>query len=107
MLAHQCQRMLIDLIEIRPFLAIDFDVDEERVHPLGDLRAFEAFMRHHMAPMAGGIADREQDLLNPISVNVLRAVPGSGFVVWGARTFGSDASWRYVPVRRMAIFLRT
>jgi phage tail sheath protein FI len=52
------------------------------------------------------VSDVEQDQLNPISVNVIRSVPGSGFVVWGARTFGSDASWRYVPVRRMAIFLR-
>lgn len=56
--------------------------------------------------LASTVSDREQDVLNPISVNVLRTVPGSGFVVWGARTFGSDASWRYVPVRRMAIFLR-
>jgi phage tail sheath protein FI len=52
------------------------------------------------------VSDLEQDRLNPISVNVIRTVPGSGFVVWGARTFGSDASWRYTSVRRMAIFLR-
>jgi hypothetical protein len=39
-------------------------------------------------------------------VNAIRTVPNSGLVVWGARTIGSDASWRYVPVRRMAIFLR-
>jgi phage tail sheath protein FI len=56
--------------------------------------------------LATTVSDREQDVLNPISVNVLRTVPGSGFVVWGTRTFGSDTSWRYVPVRRMAIFLR-
>ena len=37
---------------------------------------------------------------------MIRTVPGSGFVVWGTRTFGSDAAWRYIPVRRMAIFLR-
>ncbi|HVN06227.1 MAG TPA: phage tail sheath subtilisin-like domain-containing protein [Bryobacteraceae bacterium] len=57
--------------------------------------------------LATTVSDAEQDTLNPISVNVIRTVPGSGFVVWGTRTFGSDASWRYVPVRRMAIFLRT
>jgi uncharacterized protein len=56
--------------------------------------------------VATTVSDVEQDTLNPISVNVIRTVPGSGFVVWGARTFGSDASWRYIPVRRMAIFLR-
>jgi phage tail sheath protein FI len=56
--------------------------------------------------VATTVSDVEQDTLNPISVNVIRTVPGSGFVVWGARTFGSDASWRYIPVRRTAIFLR-
>jgi uncharacterized protein len=52
------------------------------------------------------ISDAEQDSLNPVMVNAIRTVPNSGLVVWGARTIGSDASWRYVPVRRMAIFLR-
>jgi phage tail sheath protein FI len=56
--------------------------------------------------VATPVSDVEQDRLNPISVNIGRSVPGSGYVVWGARTFGSDASWRYIPVRRMAIFLR-
>lgn len=52
------------------------------------------------------VSDTEQDQLNPINVNVIRTVPGGGIVVWGTRTIGSDASWRYIPVRRMAIFLR-
>ncbi len=52
------------------------------------------------------VSDTEQDLLNPIMINVVRTVPTSGIVVWGARTIGSDASWRYIPVRRLAIFLR-
>ena len=65
------------------------------------------------AGVAGALApfvqtgDTEQDQLNPLLINVLRSVPGSGLVVWGTRTLGSDASWRYIPVRRMAIFLRT
>lgn len=56
--------------------------------------------------VATTVSDTEQDLLNPIKVNVIRTVPGSGIVVWGTRTIGSDAEWRYIPVRRMAIFLR-
>jgi len=52
------------------------------------------------------ISDTEQDSLNPVMVNAIRTVPNSGLVVWGSRTIGSDASWRYVPVRRIAIFLR-
>lgn len=43
----------------------------------------------------------EHDLLNPISVNVIRSFPGRGIRVWGARTLSSDASWRYIPVRRL------
>jgi len=57
--------------------------------------------------LATTVSDTEQDSLNPVNVNVLRTVPGSGIVVWGARTIGSDAEWRYISVRRMAIFLRT
>jgi phage tail sheath protein FI len=56
--------------------------------------------------VAVNVSDTEQDQLNPVGVNVIRTVPGSGFVVWGTRTIGSDAAWRYIPVRRMAIFLR-
>jgi uncharacterized protein len=37
---------------------------------------------------------------------VIRTVPGSGLVSWGTRTIGSDPDWRYIPVRRMAIFIR-
>jgi phage tail sheath protein FI len=50
--------------------------------------------------------DAQQDLLNPLGVNCLRNQPAGGDVVWGARTLRPDTEWRYVPVRRMAIFLR-
>jgi uncharacterized protein len=43
----------------------------------------------------------EHDLLNPASVNVIRSFPGRGIRVWGARTLSSDASWRYINVRRL------
>ncbi|MEX1018380.1 MAG: phage tail sheath subtilisin-like domain-containing protein [Litorilinea sp.] len=43
----------------------------------------------------------EQDTLNPIGVNCVRAFPGMGYRVWGARTLSSDASWRYINVRRL------
>jgi phage tail sheath protein FI len=65
----------------------------------------EAGVAGALAPLTV-VSDTEQDQLNPIMVNVIRSVPGSGLVVWGTRTIGSDASWRYIPVRRMAIFLR-
>jgi phage tail sheath protein FI len=43
----------------------------------------------------------EQDTLNPIGVNCVRAFPGRGIRVWGARTLSSDGSWRYINVRRL------
>ncbi|MDQ4068217.1 MAG: phage tail sheath subtilisin-like domain-containing protein [Actinomycetota bacterium] len=42
--------------------------------------------------------------LNPLGVNCLRPFPGSGPVVWGARTTSPD--WKYLPVLRTALFLR-
>ncbi len=51
------------------------------------------------------INDSMQGLLNPNSVNVLRRFPGRGIRVWGARTLASDPLWKYVPVRRLFIFL--
>lgn len=52
--------------------------------------------------------DVEQGNLNPApyNVNVIRQFAASGNVIWGARTVSSDAEWRYIPVRRMAIMLR-
>ena len=51
--------------------------------------------------------DLHSDELNPEGVNALRQIPGAGRVVWGARTQIPASEWRYVPVRRTAIFLRT
>ena len=51
--------------------------------------------------------DAQQDFLNPIGVNVIRTFPASGIVIWGARTLAtrSDPEYRYIPIRRTAIFL--
>ncbi|MEJ2854006.1 MULTISPECIES: phage tail sheath family protein [unclassified Saccharothrix] len=47
----------------------------------------------------------EQELLNPIGVNCIRAFPGRGIRVWGARTLSSDPAWRYLNVRRLFNYL--
>ncbi|CUU59572.1 hypothetical protein Ga0074812_12942 [Parafrankia irregularis] len=47
----------------------------------------------------------EHDELNPVGVNVIRAFPGRGIRVWGARTLSSDPAWRYVNVRRLFNYL--
>jgi phage tail sheath protein FI len=55
------------------------------------------------------IDDEEQQGLNVDStsgqsINAIRAFPGKGILVWGARTLaGNDNEWRYVNVRRLFI----
>src|SRR5262249_16095794 len=51
------------------------------------------------------ITKREQDVLNPQNINVLRAFAGRGNRVWGARVLTSDSAWRYVPVRRLFLMI--
>jgi phage tail sheath protein FI len=55
----------------------------------------------------GRMTDQRQGLLNPIGVDCLRDFPNIGTAVFGARTLVTltDEQWRYVPVRRMALFL--
>jgi hypothetical protein len=43
----------------------------------------------------------QQGELNPVGVNCLRAFPGRGIRVWGARTLSDDPAWSYVNVRRL------
>lgn len=47
------------------------------------------------------LSDLEQAELNPMSVNCLRAFPGRGIRVWGARTLNPDPAWMYINVRRL------
>lgn len=52
------------------------------------------------------LLDPDQDLLNPIGLSCIRDRPGAGIVSWGSRTLSSDPEWRYIPVRRTALFLK-
>jgi phage tail sheath protein FI len=55
------------------------------------------------------LTDNENGVLNPLGLNCVRLLPVYGPVSWGARTLvGDDADaseWKYVPVRRFALFL--
>jgi hypothetical protein len=57
----------------------------------------------------GRMTDMRQGVLNPKGVNCIRSFPGIGSVVFGARTVVTEnpayQPWRYVPVRRMALFI--
>src|SRR5262245_40444502 len=58
---HHLDGAHINGIEIRPFLTINFDIDEVGVEQFGGHLILEAFMRQDVTPMAGGIADTEMD----------------------------------------------
>ncbi len=63
-----------------------------------------------LAPMVL-VTNEMQDNLNVDpstgkSINIIRAFSGKGILIWGARTLaGNDNEWRYVPVRRLYIFI--
>jgi len=90
-------------------------VDGKMVPPSGHLAGLyarcDAERGVHKAPanevlrgvigLEKNVSRNEQDLLNPIAVNCIRSFPAQGIRVWGARTLASDASWRYINVRRL------
>jgi len=51
------------------------------------------------------ITKAEQDILNPLGINCIRAFKGRGIRVWGARTISTDPLWKYVNVRRLFLYL--
>ena len=51
------------------------------------------------------ITQAEQGGLNKVGINCIRAFPGRGIRVWGARTMSSDPEWRYINVRRLFNFV--
>lgn len=50
------------------------------------------------------VTDKEQELLNPAGINVIRSMPGRGIRVWGARTL-NQGEWKYINVRRLFMYL--
>lgn len=55
------------------------------------------------------LTDVENGRLNSRGVNCLRSFPASGIVAWGARTLAGDdesgSEFKYIPVRRTALFI--
>jgi phage tail sheath protein FI len=71
---------------------------------------YEALVQNTLGVVPSGrMTDPRQGTLNPLGVNCLRTFPGIGTVVFGARTLVAAnpafQQYRYVPVRRMALFL--
>jgi phage tail sheath protein FI len=47
----------------------------------------------------------ERESLQRAGIGDIRAVTNRGIVLWGARTTSDDPEWRYINIRRYAIFL--
>jgi hypothetical protein len=48
----------------------------------------------------------DSDVLNSRGIDLIRSFPAQGIRVWGERTTTSeDSDWKYIPVRRLMIFL--
>lgn len=41
------------------------------------------------------------------NINALKQITSSTYVAWGARTLSSNPEWKYVPVRRLALFVES
>ena len=55
---------LVNVIEIRPLLPVDLDVNEMFVHYLGYFIVFKGLVRHHVAPVARTVADAKKNWLS-------------------------------------------
>lgn len=56
---------------------------------------------HGVFDLRVDLTDTIQGRLNNLGVNCLRAFPGRGIRIWGARTLSNDPNWTYVSVRRL------
>ena len=85
---HHLADAHVDPVDVRPLLAIDLDADEGLVEEGGHGLVLEGFMGHDMAPVAGGVADGEEDrLVFPFA----RAKASSP---QGYQSTGFSACWR-------------
>jgi hypothetical protein len=55
--------------------------------------------------LAQDLTSGEADALNVAGVGMLRAFVGQGIRIWGVRTIADDQELKYVPVRRLLLFL--
>ena len=106
---HGLAGLHVDRVEVRALLAVELHAHEQLVHQPRGFLVLEGLALHHVAPVAGGIADREQDrpvllarasqgLLAPGMpvhrvVLVLEEV-GRGLVGQAVRHLGRGYPWR-------------
>jgi phage tail sheath protein FI len=86
---------------------------------LGQYMRTDASRGVHKAPagvqtvIAGAVqpyinySNAQQDTLSQSQVNLIKTIPGTGVVIWGARTQATITPDRYVSIRRLLISLKT
>jgi hypothetical protein len=60
---HPLDGLHVEGVDVRALLAIDLHAHEAFVHQAGRAGILEGLVRHHVTPMAGGIADRYEHRL--------------------------------------------
>ena len=60
---HRLHRSHVDRVHVGALLAVDLHRDEVLVHDRGRLGVLEGLVLHHVAPVAGGVADRDEQRL--------------------------------------------
>ena len=58
---HRLHGVHVDRVDVRALLAVDLHADEVVVHDQRDVRVLEGLVLHDVAPVAGGVPDRDQD----------------------------------------------
>ncbi len=58
-----------------------------------------------MAELEYKLSDGENGSLSQLGVNCLRSFRGLGIVAWGARTLVGESDFKYIPPRRLALFV--
>jgi uncharacterized protein len=63
----------------------------------------------NVAKLEVPVTNQDNEVLNALAINCLREFPGKGLMVFGARTRAGanigGSEWKYVPVRRLALFI--
>lgn len=51
------------------------------------------------------VNDRQQGDLNTNGIDVIRALPGRGIRIWGARALSPESQWKFIHVRRLLSYI--
>jgi hypothetical protein len=60
---HPLDGLHVESVDVGTLLAVDLHAHEALVHQFGRARVLKRLALHHMAPVAGGVADRHEQRL--------------------------------------------